>query len=42
MMKNKYEREIETDVAKLQFYSEQIDELIHDNDIHEIKLVLRE
>ena len=34
--KQKYEREIEKEIAKSQLYSEQIDELIHDNEIYKL------
>ena len=37
--RQKLEREIDIEIAKLTFYSEQTDDLIQDNDIEEIKLV---
>ena len=37
--RQKLEREIDIEISKLTFYSEQIDDLLQDNDIEEIKLV---
>lgn len=37
--RQKLEREIDIEITRLKFYSEQTDDLLQDNDIDEIKLV---
>ena len=37
--RQKLEREIDIEITRLKFYSEQTDDLLQDNDIDDIKLV---